>query len=195
MRKATIQRKTKETDIQVILTLDGAGASDIATGIGFLDHMLDHIAVHGLFDLTVKAQGDLQVDLHHTIEDCALALGDAFDKALGDRKGIVRIASAVVPMDEALAQVSIDFCGRPYCVLQATWALPALGELPTTLIEHFFRSFAAASKATLHLRMLEPGDEHHQAEALFKAFGRALDAATQIDPRRADKIPSTKGVL
>jgi imidazoleglycerol-phosphate dehydratase len=195
MRQATVQRKTKETDIAATLVLDGKGKADIATGIGFLDHMLDHIAVHGLFDLTLKARGDLQVDLHHTVEDCALALGESFDKALGNRKGIVRMASAVVPMDEALAMVALDFCGRPFCSLHATWALPALGELPTTLIEHFFRSFASASKSTLHLRILEAGDEHHQAEALFKAFGRALDAATQIDLRREDRIPSTKGVL
>jgi imidazoleglycerol-phosphate dehydratase len=195
MRTATVQRKTKETDIAVSLSLDGTGTSDIATGIGFLDHMLDHIAVHGLFDLTVQAKGDLHVDLHHTVEDCAIALGEAFDKALGDRKGIVRMGSATVPMDEVLALAAIDFCGRPYCVIHASWALPALGELPTTLLEHFFRSFASASKATLHLRLLEPGDEHHQAEALFKAFGRALDSATQIDARRADRIPSTKGMI
>jgi len=195
MRTANVQRKTKETEISVTLSLDGTGVCDVSTGIGFLDHMLDHIAVHGLFDLALKAQGDLHVDLHHTVEDCALSLGEAFEQALSDRKGIVRMASAIVPMDEALALAAVDFCGRPYCVLQAAWALPTLGELPTSLIEHFFRSFATASKATIHLRMLEPGDEHHQAEALFKAFGRALDAATQIDPRRANKIPSTKGVL
>jgi imidazoleglycerol-phosphate dehydratase len=195
MRKATVQRKTKETELNVALTIEGTGRRDVFTGIGFLDHMLEHIAVHGLFDLSVKAQGDLHVDLHHTVEDCALALGDAFDRALGDRKGMVRMADAMAPMDEVLALAAVDFCGRPFCALRATWTLPALGELPTTLIEHFFRSFAAAANATVHLQILAAGDEHHQAEALFKAFGRALDRATQIDARRVDQIPSTKGSL
>jgi imidazoleglycerol-phosphate dehydratase len=145
--------------------------------------------------LSLKAQGDLRVDLHHTVEDCALALGEAFHTALAKRKGIVRIGHAIVPMDEVLALAAIDFCGRPNCRIQAAWGLPALGELPTTLIDHFFRSFAAASKASIHLQLLAPGDDHHQAEALFKAFGRALDAATQLDARRADRVPSTKGVL
>jgi imidazoleglycerol-phosphate dehydratase len=195
MRRATVERKTKETDIRVELVVDGKGKSEVATGIGFLDHMLEHIAVHGLFDLTVQVKGDTHVDLHHTVEDTALALGEALDRALGDRRGLVRIGSAVVPMDETLAMAVVDFSGRPHCLVRAEWALVTIGELPATLVEHFFRSFSAAAKATVHVRLLERGDDHHQAEAMFKAFGRALDRATQIDPRRAGGIPSSKGVI
>jgi imidazoleglycerol-phosphate dehydratase len=195
MRKATVERKTKETQIRVVLDLDGTGKREIATGIGFLDHMLEHIAVHGLLDLTVEAKGDVHVDLHHTVEDTALALGEAFDQTLGDKVGIVRIGSAVVPMDECLALAAVDLSGRPHCLVRADWALPAIGELPVTLVEHFFRSFANAAKATVHVRLLERGDDHHQAEAMFKALARALDRAKQVDPRRAGSIPSTKGVI
>lgn len=193
MRRATIERKTNETEIQLELVLEGTGKYAVDTGIGFLDHMLQHIAVHGLFDLNVQAKGDLKVDLHHTIEDVALALGEALDRALEDRRGITRIAHAVVPMDEALALAAVDLSGRPHCVVRAEWALTTIGELPTSLVEHFFRSLASAAKATIHVRLLERGDDHHQAEAMFKALGRALDRATQIDPRRAGGIPSTKG--
>jgi imidazoleglycerol-phosphate dehydratase len=195
MRRGSVERKTTETEIKVELVVEGTGKSDIDTGIGFLDHMLEHIAVHGLFDLTVQAKGDLKVDLHHTIEDTALALGEALDRALEDRRGIVRIAHALVPMDETLALAAVDLSGRPHCVVRAEWALTTIGELPTSLVEHFFRSFATASRATVHVRLLERGDDHHQAEAMFKALGRALDRATQIDPRRAGGIPSTKGRL
>jgi imidazoleglycerol-phosphate dehydratase len=195
MRKATIERKTKETEIRVELALDGKGRAEIDTGIGFLDHMLDHIAVHGLFDMKVSAKGDTHVDLHHTVEDTALAFGAALDRALGEKRGLVRIGHAVVPMDEALALAVVDFSGRPYCLVRAEWALVTIGELPVTLVEHFFRSFSSAAKATVHVRLLERGDDHHQAEAMFKACGRALDRATQIDPRRAGGIPSTKGVI
>jgi imidazoleglycerol-phosphate dehydratase len=195
MRRASIERKTKETEIRTELLIEGSGQYTVDTGIGFLDHMLQHIAVHGLFDLTLQAKGDLKVDLHHTVEDVALVLGEALDRALEDRRGIVRIAHAVVPMDETLALAAVDLSGRPHCVVRAEWALTTIGELPTTLVEHFFRSFAAASKSTVHVRLLDRGDDHHQAEAMFKAFGRALDRATQIDPRRAGGIPSTKGVI
>jgi len=195
MRKAIVERKTKETEIRVELTIDGTGKHEVQTGIGFLDHMLEHIAVHGMFDLNVQAKGDVHVDLHHTVEDTALALGEAFDRALGDKRGIVRIGHAVVPMDEALALASVDLSGRPHCLVRAEWALTAIGELPVTLVEHFFRSFASAAKATVHIRLLERGDDHHQAEAMFKAFARALDRASQIDPRRPVGIPSTKGVF
>ncbi len=195
MRKAIIERKTKETEIRVELTVDGTGQCNVQTGIGFLDHMLEHIAVHGMFDLTVQAKGDVHVDLHHTVEDTALALGEALDRALGDKRGIVQIAHAVVPMDEALALAAVDLSGRPHCLVRAEWALPAIGELPVTLVEHFFRSFASSAKATVHVRLLERGDDHHQAEAMFKAFARALDRAAQIDPRRPVGIPSTKGVF
>ena len=195
MRTAEISRQTNETQIGIKLDLDGNGQHEIATGIGFLDHMLTHLAVHGLFDLSVKAQGDLEIDTHHTVEDVALTLGQAFDKALGDRKGIVRISDSFTPMDETLAHVAIDLSGRPYSVVQAEWHMPYIGTIPATLFPHFFESFAVAARCNLHARVLYGRDDHHQAEALFKAWARALDVATQTDPRRADAIPSTKGTL
>ncbi len=195
MRNAEITRKTNETEIMLKLELDGRGRYHIHTGVGFLDHMLGHVALHGLFDLELEAKGDLEVDPHHTVEDCALALGQAIDQALGERKGIVRIASAYVPMDESLAFVSLDLSGRPYAVVQADWHTPAVGSLPTSLFPHFLESLAVAARMNLHARVLYGRDDHHQAEALFKALGRALDAATQIDPRRQDAVPSTKGKL
>jgi len=195
MRTATIHRQTKETTIQVTLTLDGTGQCQVETGIGFLDHMLAHVAVHGLFDLTVKASGDLHVDAHHTVEDVALTLGGAFDRALDDRAGIARMGSACVPMDEALAFVVVDLSGRPYTVTEMAWVGPTVGGLPVTLIPHFFESFAVAARANVHARVLYGRDDHHKAEALFKALGRALDAATRLDPRRGGAIPSTKGTL
>ncbi|MBI5292871.1 MAG: imidazoleglycerol-phosphate dehydratase HisB [Chloroflexi bacterium] len=195
MRISTIHRHTNETDITLTLSLDGSGKHDIQTGVGFLDHLLTHIAVHGLFDLTVQAVGDLHVDTHHTIEDTALALGQAFDEALGDRSGIVRMGSAYVPMDESLAFVAVDFSGRPCAVTQGQWHGPVIGQVPTTLIPHFIESFAATARANVHANVLYGRDDHHQAEALFKALGRTLDAATMIDPRRAGNVPSTKGSL
>ena len=195
MRISTIHRRTNETDITLTLALDGAGKHEIETGVGFLDHLLTHVAVHGLFDLSVKAVGDLHIDPHHTIEDTALVLGQAFDEALGDRKGIVRMGSAYVPMDESLAFVAIDLSGRPYAVVQGEWHGPAIGQFPTPLVPHFIESFAATARANVHARVLYGRDDHHQAEALFKALGRALDAATMIDPRRAGSLPSTKGTL
>ncbi len=195
MRTATIQRTTSETNIQLSLNLDGAGQAAIATGIGFLDHMLRHVAVHGLFDLDVRATGDLEIDPHHTVEDVAIVLGQAFDQALGDRQGIARMGSAYVPMDDALAFVAVDLSGRPYVVTQVDWHTPLIGALPTTLIPHFLESFAFNARMNLHARVEYGRDDHHQAEALFKALGRALDAATMIDARRANMIPSTKGTL
>src|SRR3990172_6179369 len=195
MRTSTIHRQTNETDITLSLSLDGSGQHDIQTGVGFLDHMLSHIAVHGLFDLTVEATGDLHIDPHHTIEDTALVLGQAFNEALGDRKGIVRIGSAYAPMDESLAFVTVDLSGRPYAVVQAEWYTPAIGQFPTSLVPHFIESFAVTARANVHARVLYGRDDHHQAEALFKALGRALDAATMIDPRRGGSVPSTKGTL
>ncbi len=195
MRTARIERKTNETSVLVELNLDGSGQHTVATGIGFLDHMLAHLAVHGLFDLTVRASGDLDVDAHHTTEDVALTLGKAFDEALGDRSGLVRTGSAWVPMDEALAFVVVDFSGRPYAVIEAEWATATIGELPTSLIAHALESFAIAARCTLHARVFYGRDDHHKAEALFKALARALDAATTIDSRRAGAIPSTKGTL
>lgn len=195
MRTAEIFRKTNETDIEIKLNLDGVGKYQIATGIGFLDHMLTHLAVHGLFDLTVKAVGDLHIDVHHTLEDVALALGQAFDQALADRKGIIRMGDAFAPMDETLAHVALDLSGRPYAVIQAEWHSPYVGNIPTTLFPHFFESFAVTARCNLHARILYGRDDHHQAEALFKAWARALDLATQTDARRSGSIPSTKGTL
>ena len=195
MSNSQINRKTAETEINLKLNLAGSGLYQISTGIGFFDHMLTQIAVHGLFDLEISAVGDLQVDPHHTVEDCGLVLGSAFKDALGDKKGIFRTASAIVPMDEALGQVVVDFSGRPFSVIQAQWSSPLVGGLPTTLLEHFFQSFAVSSAANLHLRVLYGRDNHHMAEALFKAFARACAQAVQIDPRRAGSIPSSKGTL
>jgi imidazoleglycerol-phosphate dehydratase len=195
MRQSSIHRKTNETDVAIQLDLDGQGLHQVATGVGFLDHMLTHLAVHGLFDLTVQAQGDLHIDVHHTVEDVALALGQALDQALGKRKGIVRMGSSYVPMDESLAFVAVDLSGRPYSVIQADWHTPAVGNIPTSLFPHFFESLAVTARLNLHARILYGRDDHHQAEALFKALGRALDAATQLDPRRGITVPSTKGSL
>ena len=195
MRTAEISRQTNETQITIKLNLDGSGKREISTEVGFLDHMLTHLAVHGLFDLTAQAKGDLHIDVHHTVEDVALALGQAFDKALGDRKGIVRMGDCFAPMDETLAHVALDLSGRPYAVIQADWHSPYVGNIPTTLFPHFFESFAVTARCNLHGRILYGRDDHHQAEALFKACARALDQATQIDPRRAGVIPSTKGTL
>ncbi len=194
MRTSSITRTTNETQITIALNLDGSGQHDIATGVGFLDHMLTHIAVHGLFDLTVKATGDLHIDVHHTVEDVALVLGSAFDQALGDRKGIVRMASFYVPMDESLAFVALDLSGRPYSVIDAEWGQAPVGQIPTSLFPHFFESFAVTSRSNLHARVLYGRDDHHKAEALFKALARALDAATMLDERRKS-VPSTKGTL
>ncbi len=195
MRRHEIHRKTNETDIRLSLNLDGSGITQVRTGIGFLDHMLHHVAVHGLFDLKLEAVGDLEIDAHHTAEDCAIVLGQAFDAALGDRKGIVRMGSFYVPMDESLAFVAVDFSGRPYAVIEAEWNSPAIGTLPTSLVPHILESFAVHAKCNLHARVLYGRDDHHKAEALFKALGRALDAAVRFDPRRANAIPSTKGTL
>jgi imidazoleglycerol-phosphate dehydratase len=195
MRTAEISRTTNETQINIKLELDGIGNHNLSTGIGFLDHMLTHLAVHGLFDLTVHAKGDLHIDVHHTMEDVALAVGQAFDRALADRRSIVRMGDCFAPMDETLAHVALDLSGRPYSVIQADWHSPYIGNIPTTLFPHFFESFAVTARCNLHARILYGRDDHHQAEALFKAFARALDIATQIDSRRAGAIPSTKGSL
>jgi len=195
MRTAKIDRKTNETEVHLSLNLDGKGIVQVQTGVGFLDHLLRHVAVHGLLDLQLTAQGDLEVDSHHTVEDCALALGRAIDQALGERAGIVRIASAYAPMDETLAFVSLDLSGRAYAVVQVEWHSPAIGSLPTSLVTHFLESLAAAARCNLHARVLYGRDDHHQAEALFKALGRALDEAARLDPRRQGMIPSTKGSL
>lgn len=194
-RNAEVHRETRETNIHVSFGLDGTGKHELSTGIGFLDHMLSHIAVHGLFDLTVQATGDLHVDAHHTVEDVALAMGQAVNQTLGDRAGIVRLGSAYVPMDDSLAHVIIDLSGRPYCVTDMTWSGACVGGMPVTLVPHFLDSFAVAARANVHARTLYGQDDHHKAEALFKALGRALHQSTRMDPGRGDRIPSTKGVL
>jgi imidazoleglycerol-phosphate dehydratase len=193
-RSATIERKTKETQIELSLTVDGSGRIDVDTGIGFVDHMLTLFAGHGLFDLTVKATGDLHIDEHHTAEDVFICLGKALDQALGDRRSIVRTAHSYVPMDEALGLVAVDLGGRPYSVFDAEFVTPRLGQLGTDLIFHLFESLAIHGRMNLHAKILYGRNDHHKSEALFKALARALDAATQIDPRRAD-VPSTKGTL
>ena len=193
-RIASIHRRTSETDIDITIDLDGRGDYTVATGIGFLDHMLAAVAVHGLFDLSVKATGDLHVDAHHTIEDVAIVLGQTINAALSNRAGINRVAHAFVPMDEALGFVAIDLSGRPYSVFQATWRTPAIGQFPTDLVEHFFESLAVHARLTLHSRCENNRNDHHGIEALFKALARALRVAVDVDPRRAG-VPSTKGTL
>ncbi len=194
MRQARIERKTRETQIDLELGLDGSGASEVDTGIGFLDHMLTLLAGHGLFDLSVRARGDLHIDEHHTAEDVCICLGRAVDQALGDRGGIVRTAHAYVPMDETLARVVVDLGGRPYCVFDAAFDTPQLGQLSTNLLFHLFESIAIHGRMNLHAAILYGRNDHHKAEGLFKALARALDAATRLEDRRAG-VPSTKGTL
>jgi imidazoleglycerol-phosphate dehydratase len=195
MRIVRTHRKTNETEIEIELNLDGRGQAEIETGIGFLDHMLHHVAVHGMFDLTVRVKGDLYIDTHHTIEDCAIVLGKSFSSALEDRTAITRMGSFFVPMDESLAFVAIDFSGRPFWKINIGWTSPDVADIPVTLFDHFFQSFAAAANCNLHVLTHYGSDNHHLAEASFKAFARALDLATRIDERRAGAIPSTKGTL
>lgn len=194
MRQAAIERNTKETQIKLEFNLDGRGKAEVNTGIGFLDHMLTLFAGHGLFDITVEAKGDLHIDDHHTAEDIMICLGKALDQALGDRRGIVRTAHSYVPMDEALALVAIDLGGRPYCVFDAEFVTPKVGQLGTDLLFHLFESLAIHARLNLHAKVFYGRNDHHKVEALFKALARALDAATQLDPRRQD-VPSTKGTL
>ncbi|MFP4436150.1 MAG: imidazoleglycerol-phosphate dehydratase HisB [Chloroflexaceae bacterium] len=195
MRNATIDRRTGETDIHLELTIDGSGQAEVQTGVGFLDHMLTLWAKHGLFDLTVRATGDLHVDEHHTAEDTCICLGQALNQALGERRGLVRTAHSFVPMDEALALVAVDLGGRPYCVVQATFVTPRVGQLGTDLIPHLLESIAFHGRLNLHAQVLYGHNDHHKVEGIFKALGRALDAATRIDERLAGSVPSTKGVL
>ena len=191
-RRVTVARRTRETDIAVTLDLDGTGAADIRTGVGFLDHLLASLAHHGLFDLAVRATGDLEVDEHHTVEDVALVLGAAFAESLGERGGIVRFGEASVPMDEALATAVVDVGGRPYATLDLPFRGERVGTLPTQLIEHALEAFTRTSGITLNLRASGRND-HHIAEAAFKAVARALRAAVAQDPRRGGAVPSTKG--
>ena len=195
MRRAEVRRETTETQIAVTLDLDGSGRYAVATGIGFLDHMLEQLSRHSLIDLTVEAKGDLHIDHHHTTEDSALAIGEAFSRALGDRKGIQRFGSAYAPMDETLTRVAIDISGRPFLVFRTTFSQSKLGDFDTELFEHWFHSFAQAAGITLHVETLYGSNNHHIVESAFKALARALRAAIEVDPRKADAVPSTKGTL
>jgi len=195
MRKATIDRKTAETSITVSVALDGTGAYDIATGVGFLDHMLEQLARHSLIDIEVKAKGDLHIDAHHTTEDTGIALGQAITQALGDRKGIRRYASADLPMDEALTRVAIDVSGRPYLVWRTRFTHAKVGDFDTELVREWFQAFAMNSGITLHVETLYGDNNHHIAESCFKGLARALRVAIEVDPKQKDRIPSTKGTL
>jgi imidazoleglycerol-phosphate dehydratase len=195
VRAATVRRKTGETEIEITLNLDGRGQAQISTGVGFLDHMLSALARHARFNLTVQATGDLHVDEHHTVEDVAIALGQALGEALGDRAGITRMGHAVVPMDEALALVAVDIGGRGYCVFDGHFDTPRIGQMGTSLVPHFFQSLAMEARMNLHARLLAGRDDHHRAEALFKALARALHQATRLDPTLGGDLPSTKNFI
>lgn len=194
-RQAEISRKTKETDISVKVDLDGTGAYDVATGIGFLDHMLAQLARHSLIDISLKAKGDLHIDFHHTAEDSGIALGQALAQALGDRAGITRYADVHLPMDEALTRVAVDVSGRPYLIWDVTFSRPKIGEMDTELFKEWFQAFAQNAGITLHIATLYGDNNHHIAETCFKGLARALRAAIAFDSRQAGRIPSTKGTL
>ncbi|MBR5278681.1 MAG: imidazoleglycerol-phosphate dehydratase HisB [Clostridia bacterium] len=195
MRTSEINRTTKETDIVLKLNIDGTGKSDIDTGVGFFDHMLTLFASHGMFDLTVKCKGDLDVDAHHTVEDVGICLGKAFAEALGDMKGIKRYADKIIPMDEALTLVAVDISGRPHLAFDLDVPAKKVGNFDTELVSEFFLSFVRNAKLTLHIKKLAGRNTHHIIEGCFKAFGRTMDDATCFDPRREGVLPSTKGVL
>ncbi len=195
MRSASVERRTKETDIAVTVEIDGTGRSDIATGVGFFDHMLDQLARHGLLDLTVKANGDLHIDQHHTVEDVGIVLGQAVRKALGDMKGITRYADVHLPMDGTLTRCAVDVSGRPFLVWMVSFSQAKIGDFDTELVREFFQAFAQNAAITLHFETLYGDNSHHVAETCFKALARALRAALAIDPRQPDSVPSTKGSL
>jgi imidazoleglycerol-phosphate dehydratase len=194
-RTGTVDRKTKETAISVAVDLDGSGRSQIATGIGFLDHMLDQLSRHSLIDLKVEAKGDLHIDFHHTTEDTGICIGEAVAKALGDRTGIRRWGEATVPMDETLTRVALDASNRPYLIWKVTFSKPKLGEMDTELFKEWFQAFAQNAGLTLHVENLYGENNHHIVESCFKGLARALRQAIEIDPRKSDAVPSTKGVL
>ena len=195
MRTASLARETRETRIEVSVDLDGSGLYDVATGIGFLDHMLEQLSRHSLIDLKLRAEGDLHIDFHHTTEDTALAIGQAVSQALGDRGGIVRYGSALIPMDETLSRVVIDISGRPYLVWSVAFTRPKLGDMDTELFKEWFQAFAQASGSTLHVENIYGENNHHIVESCFKGLARALRTATATDPRAPGAIPSTKGTL
>jgi imidazoleglycerol-phosphate dehydratase len=195
MRKGAVTRKTKETSIEASLDLDGSGVADVSTGIGFFDHMLDQLARHSLIDITVRAAGDRHVDDHHTVEDVGIALGQALASALGDKKGLTRYAECVLPMDEALTRVAVDVSGRPFLVFRSEFPTERIGAFDTQLVREFFQAFAGNAGLTLHIETLYGANSHHIAESCFKGVARALRAAVAIDPRQAERVPSTKGAL
>jgi imidazoleglycerol-phosphate dehydratase len=195
MRKASLDRKTTETQIAVSINLDGMGAYDVKSGVGFLDHMLELLARHSLIDIKVRAKGDSHIDFHHTTEDIGIALGQAFAKALGNRKGIRRYADCFLPMDEALTRATIDVSGRPYLIWKVEFSRPKIGEFDTELVREWFQAFAMNAGVTLHVETLYGDNCHHIAESCFKALARVLRGAIEIDPRQKDRIPSTKGSL
>jgi len=195
MRKASLDRKTTETQIAVSINLDGTGAYDVKSGVGFLDHMLELLSRHSLIDIKVRAKGDTHIDFHHTTEDIGIALGQAFAKALGDRKGIRRYADCFLPMDEALTRAAIDVSGRPYLIWKVEFSRPKIGEFDTELVREWFQAFAMNAGVTLHVQTLYGDNCHHIAESCFKALARVLRGAIEIDPRQKDRIPSTKGSL
>jgi imidazoleglycerol-phosphate dehydratase len=195
MRKASVKRETKETRIEAEIDLDGEGRSEIKTGIGFLDHMLDQLARHSLIDIKLAAKGDLHIDFHHTTEDTGIVLGEAVAKALGERKGIARWGEATVPMDETLTRVALDASNRPYLIWKVKFSKPKLGEMDTELFKEWFQAFAQHAGLTLHIENLYGENNHHIVESCFKGLARSLRAAVAIDPRKAGEVPSTKGVL
>jgi len=195
MRKAAIDRKTAETEVSASVALDGSGAYDVKSGVGFLDHMLEQLARHSLIDIKLRAKGDTHIDFHHTVEDSGIVLGQAIANALGDRKGIRRYASLHLPMDEALTRAAIDLSGRPYLVWKVTFPRPRIGDFDTELVREWFQAFAMNSGLTLHIETLYGDNSHHIAESCFKALARALREAIEIDPRQKNTIPSTKGSL
>jgi imidazoleglycerol-phosphate dehydratase len=195
MRQATVHRKTQETSIDVVLNLDGTGVYSIATGVPFLDHMVEQVARHGLFDLEIRAVGDLHIDAHHTVEDVGITLGQALAKAVGEKRGVRRYGHAYVPLDEALSRVVIDLSGRPGLDMPVEFTRARIGDFDADLLYEFFQGFVNHAQATLHIDNLKGRNAHHQAETIFKAFGRALRMAVELDPRAVDAVPSTKGTL
>jgi imidazoleglycerol-phosphate dehydratase len=195
MRRGAVTRKTKETSIEVGLDLDGTGVSDVATGIGFFDHMLDQLARHSLIDINIRAKGDRHIDDHHTVEDVGIALGQALMQALGDKRGIARYADCLLPMDETLTRVALDVSGRPFLVFRTEFPTERIGAFDTALVREFFQAFAGNGGLTLHIETLYGLNSHHIAESCFKGVARALRAVVAVDPRQAGKVPSTKGAL
>jgi imidazoleglycerol-phosphate dehydratase len=194
-RQANVKRQTNETSISAHVNLDGTGKVDVSTGLGFFDHMIEQLGRHSLIDITLNCQGDLHIDAHHTVEDCGWALGDTFNRALGDRRGITRYGLSFLPMDEALTRIAIDISGRPYLIWNVTLPSPRLGDMDTEVFEEFFRAFSQSAGVTLHVETCYGSNTHHIIESSFKALAQACKMAIAIDPRQADRIPSTKGVL